>query len=156
MEKPSLRNIISTCWKALAELHAGKVSILPSLSHWHDRLSILLGSPLKYHPKRKVFHSALWSVQSPVAVAYQMLQEVPGQKTWCPLDGGHHNMPQEHSSSAAWELSRHADLHPTIFCGNPTKQIQGDSQQKGGEDSVCTANKQLEPLMSSASTAAGP
>lgn len=60
MEKPSLRHIISTGQKTMAELHTRKPSILPPLSFYHGLLPIPLDSPLKYHPTSRVVPFARW------------------------------------------------------------------------------------------------
>jgi len=58
MEKPSLRQIISTGQKAAAELHTEKPAVLPPLSLCRDLFSVPLDSPPKYHLMSKVFHVA--------------------------------------------------------------------------------------------------
>ena len=73
----------------------------------------------------------------PTGAAQQRLQEVPEHELWCPPDGGY----EECGSLAARGLSRHADLHSTIFSGNPAKTSAGRLSAEGRR-ALCVCSKQ--------------
>lgn len=139
MEKPSLRHIISTGQKTTAELHARKPSILLP--------SVLLSWPFT---NSSGFTSEIPPNEQSVPLGTVRCPQVQHKKCCgryrSPNRGAHLMEARKNAAVLLLEGCHGTRTYTLPFSvGIQPKQMQGSSQQKGGEHSVSAANKQLEP-----------